>query len=132
MAFLLFFIQNMDAHAIARPVLQEVAEVHGKPHMWSNEYTRVVTDWAREHGIRGAIQRHEKGEFKENKLPWSTVDRWLQHWKTHSAYYECAQRGRKRILTDVEVVEVQDAAKKLRAAPKCEALTSGTGVQNDC
>ena len=36
------------------------------------------------------------------------------------------KRGRKRILTPIEVKEVQDAAKKLRAAPSNEGLTTGT------
>ena len=36
------------------------------------------------------------------------------------------KRGRKTILTDHEVSEVQDAAKKLRKNPTAEGITSGT------
>ena len=120
-------LQEMNAHAVSRVVLNEVEDSKGKPHAWTDEYTMKVTDWARHHGIRGAIDRHEKGDFKDMKLPWSTVDRWLQFWKTSGTYYSHQKRGRKRILTDAEVVEVQDAAKKLRDGPK-EGFSSGTGV----
>ena len=65
----------MDAHALPRAVLEEVAASKAKPHVWSDEYVKTVTDWARHHGIRGAIDRHAKGEQKDVKLPWSTVDR---------------------------------------------------------
>ena len=118
----------MDAHALPRAVLEEVAASKAKPHVWSDEYVKTVTDWARHHGIRGAIDRHAKGEQKDVKLPWSTVDRWLQYFIKNNTYYGHSKRGRKRILTDSEVDELKDATKKMRASPTSEALTSGTGA----
>ena len=85
----------MDAHAVPRVVSDEVVASKAKPQSWTDEYTKTVTDWARQFGIRGAINRHVKGEFKDIRLPWSTVDRWLQYWEEKKVYYEHSKRGRK-------------------------------------
>ena len=71
-----------------RAVLDEVAASRGHPTSWDDGYTKVVTDWARHYGVRGAIERHLKGEHKEKPLPWSTADRWLKFWKDTGRYYE--------------------------------------------
>ena len=69
---------KMDPMAVPRTILEEVAAAQGGRVIWEDQYTRVVTDWARQFGIKGAIERHKKGDQKEKVLPWSTVDRWLQ------------------------------------------------------
>ena len=50
------------------------------------------------------------------------------HTHTHTIgnHFKPSKRGRKRILNDSEVEQVQDAALKLRQAPNAEALTSAS------
>ena len=64
-----FRFSVMDAHAVPRVVSDEVVASKAKPQSWTDEYTKTVTDWARQFGIRGAINRHVKGEFKDICLP---------------------------------------------------------------
>ena len=52
----------MDSHALPRAVLDEVSASVSKPQNWSDEYVQIVTDWARQFEVRGAIERHRNGE----------------------------------------------------------------------
>ena len=67
----------MDASTVPKTVINELAEVNQPPSNWSDDYVKVVTDWARQFAVKGAIERHKKGENKYKALPWSTVDRCL-------------------------------------------------------
>jgi hypothetical protein len=66
----------MDALAVPKTVLDELHESKGQPNLWSDEYTKTVTDWARQFGVTGALKRHQAGDFKDKNLPWTTADRY--------------------------------------------------------
>ena len=31
-------------------------------HYWNDEYIKTITDWAQQHGVPRAVQRHQKGD----------------------------------------------------------------------
>ena len=99
-------------------MLAEVAATKAHPANWDDDYTKKVIDWARQYGIRGAIDRHSKGVYKEKHLPWSTVDRWLQMWKATGTYYTHSKRGRKEILSAFRARRGARCCKKAAFSPK--------------
>ena len=55
-----------------------------------------------------------------------TVYGWLKYFQQKGDYFHTQKRGRKRILSQTECAEVQDAITKLRTEPNAESLTANT------
>ena len=59
-------------------------------------------------------------------MGYHTVYGWLKYFQKNGDYFHTQKRGRKRILSQTECAEVQDAITKLRTEPNAESLTANT------
>ena len=50
-------------------------------HNWKDEYIKTITDWARQYGVAGALQRHQRGDEREHKLGYHTIYGWLKYFQ---------------------------------------------------
>jgi len=107
-------------------VIKEVAAACTKKRLqWEPDVIKTVTDDARQFGVAAAVKRHNRTS-NSTEIPYTTVDNWLKHYQQHGKYFIPKKRGRHAILSCEEQSEVMDAAKKMRAAPVCKAITAGT------
>ena len=119
----------MDGHVVPTVVVDAYRARPGLSdprHNWKDEYIKTITDWARQHGVAGALRRHQRGDEREHKLGYHTIYGWLKNFQKKGDYFHTQKRGRKRILSQTECAEVQDAITKLRAEPNAESLTANT------
>ena len=80
----------MDRHAVPAAVENEYRDrksKHASRHIWPDEYISKVTDWARQSGVKGALQKHTTGPQKEHELPYQTVNTWLKHYKKTGIFW---------------------------------------------
>lgn len=64
----------MDGAAVPKTELNELAKWINLP---SADYIKMVTDWAHQFAVKGAIQKHKRSEYKDKALAWSIMDRCL-------------------------------------------------------
>ena len=58
--FLAWSIFVMNVLVVPVDAYQARPALSAPRHNWSDEYIKTVTDWARQHGIAGAVQRHQR------------------------------------------------------------------------
>ena len=128
----LFLVRSafvMDGHVVPTVVVDVYRARPGLSaprHNWKDEHIKTFTNWARQHGVARALQQHQRGDEREHRLGYHTINGWLKYFQKKGDYFHTQKRGRKRILSQTECAEVQDAITKLRWEPNAESLTANT------
>ena len=92
----------MDGHIVPTVVVdayQARPGLSAPRHNWKDEYIKTITDGARQHGVAGALRRHQRGDEREHKLGYHTVYGWLKYFQKKGDYFHTQKPGRKRILS---------------------------------
>ena len=75
----------MDEHVVPTVVVDAYRVRPGLSaprHNWKDEYIKTTTDWARQHGVAGALQRHQQSDERDHKHKgYHTVYGWLKYFK---------------------------------------------------
>ena len=69
----------MGCHVVPAIVVDAYRTRPAPRNNWKDGYIKPINDWARQHGVLGAVQQHQKGDETEHNLSYQTIYGWLKY-----------------------------------------------------